>query len=316
MSEYRWINLLFLEKVKTAKATYIACSTCRKQIKLDNAFAHRSKRQQKKKKKKKKDSHSRNKRTFLVGESIFFSEVFLKCKLMITRNWFIAKILQSLNNICFEVIQSGIKSECFRLEQNSVIKCLVAEKSKPYKIFERMCVVNEEVWYIKKCSPMRKKHELAVTSLCRKEKLWSENILTLCEWKIAGLSGSKNRLSWWYSWTWRNPSLSISLKVGNWKRWKFFTLIERPSYFPQNQHESKKLYHRWECWIFSSLILITISNNKYDDKKTISTMQLIAPLNLLCLFQSYILDASGRSSVMHCLHCRFRVISASYRLRQ
>ena len=30
------------------------------------------------------------------------------------------------------------------------------------------------------------------------------------------------------------------------------------------------------------------------------------------IFQSYILDASGRSSVMHCLHCRFRVISASY----
>ena len=33
-------------------------------------------------------------------------------------------------------------------------------------------------------------------------------------------------------------------------------------------------------------------------------------------FQSYILDASGRSSVMRCLHCRFRVISASYQLRQ
>ena len=30
-------------------------------------------------------------------------------------------------------------------------------------------------------------------------------------------------------------------------------------------------------------------------------------------FQSYILDAS---SVMRCLHCRFRVLSASYRLRQ
>ena len=34
------------------------------------------------------------------------------------------------------------------------------------------------------------------------------------------------------------------------------------------------------------------------------------------IFQSYILDASGRCSVMCCLHCRFRVISAPYRLRQ
>ena len=34
------------------------------------------------------------------------------------------------------------------------------------------------------------------------------------------------------------------------------------------------------------------------------------------VFQSYILDASGRSSVMHCLHCWFQVITASYWLRQ
>ena len=36
----------------------------------------------------------------------------------------------------------------------------------------------------------------------------------------------------------------------------------------------------------------------------------------ISLFQSYILDAPRRSSVMHCLHRRFRVIIASYRLRQ
>ena len=46
--------------------------------------------------------------------------------------------LKSHENICFEAIQNGGKSECFRLEQSSVMKFLVAEKCEPCEIHRRM----------------------------------------------------------------------------------------------------------------------------------------------------------------------------------
>ena len=53
--------------------------------------------------------------------------------------WFIARIISISQNICFEVIQNGSKSNRV-LDQRSAIKFLVAEKCKPYK----MCNVYSE----------------------------------------------------------------------------------------------------------------------------------------------------------------------------
>ena len=68
--------------------------------------------------------------------------------------------------------------------------------------------------------------------------------------------------------------------------------------------------------IQDSLHLVRTIVEKVDRKafdRVCSQASLLLPA---FTFQSYILDASGRSSMMHCLHCRFRVSSASYWLRQ
>ena len=75
---------------------------------------------------------------------------------------------------------------------------------------------------------------------------------------------------------------------------------------------------RWFAFVVqNTMFLGNVFNRINYFKNILFSTWILIPLKILDgPFQSYILDASGRSSVMRCLHCRFRVISASYRLRQ
>ena len=52
-------------------------------------------------------------------------------------------------NNCFEAIKNGTKSECFKLEQESVIIFFITEKYKPCENFKRMCDVYGESCFCK-----------------------------------------------------------------------------------------------------------------------------------------------------------------------
>ena len=76
--------------------------------------------------------HSLNKVNIFEKSKIIFFHI---CKLIIVWNLFIAKNILISQKYLFEAIQNGNKSKYSRLEQRSVIKFLVAEKSKPCEIY-------------------------------------------------------------------------------------------------------------------------------------------------------------------------------------
>ena len=90
------------------------------------------------------ESHSINKRKFFFflrkkQNKFSFQNFFLKCKLCIVWNWFIAKIiLLSQKYLFYGYLKWWQIKQCSRLVQGFVIKFLVA-KCKPCEIYRRMC---------------------------------------------------------------------------------------------------------------------------------------------------------------------------------
>ena len=85
--------------------------------------------------------NSINKRNFLdKWKYIFFRNLFpLMQTLHCLESIHYKKLFLFGKNICCETIQNGRKWECSRLEQRSVIRCLMAEKYKPCKIYSVVC---------------------------------------------------------------------------------------------------------------------------------------------------------------------------------
>ena len=85
--------------------------------------------------------------------------------------------------ICYT---SGVKSECSRLEQSSLIKCLVTKKCKPCEIYRLLGLV---LWHINHCRLYNAKSSLDVHFLFLSwgiilwiELPWPENPANSCAW--------------------------------------------------------------------------------------------------------------------------------------
>ena len=61
-------------------------------------------------------------------------------KFFIVWNWFYSKIYFNLAKMFWSNSKWQQIKQCFRLEHSSVIKFLVTEKCKPYKIYRRICM--------------------------------------------------------------------------------------------------------------------------------------------------------------------------------
>ena len=123
-----------------------------------------------------------SRRIFLKKQYKSFMRIIFsnKSKLYIVWNWFIAKIYFNLTKIVllrlFKIAAN--QRECSRLEQRSVMKSLLAKKSKPCGIYRRMenCVLDKKFHT----------NGLNLMSLCQKDCPWSANTLTLWKRKNSG----------------------------------------------------------------------------------------------------------------------------------
>ena len=70
------------------------------------------------------------------------------------------------------------QKECFRLEQRSANKSLMAKKCKPNKIYTTMCDIYEEACLVKRYVFKCVKSRLAITSLSQRVD-GVDNLLTL-----------------------------------------------------------------------------------------------------------------------------------------
>ena len=71
------------------------------------------------------------------------------------------------------------QTECFRLEQRSVIKFLMAKKYKPNEIHRRKHNVYKEACFSKKNVYKWAKHDFSAINLSQKDSPWSWNIAIL-----------------------------------------------------------------------------------------------------------------------------------------
>ena len=69
--------------------------------------------------------------------------------------------------------------ECFRLEQISVIKFLLAEKCKSYEIYRRIYDVKREAYFREKNVYKLTKYEFATMRQSQNNRTWIGNTLTL-----------------------------------------------------------------------------------------------------------------------------------------
>ena len=108
---------------------------------------------------------------YSIREFFFFNKqnkfFFNKCKLCIGWNWFIAKIILTLQKYLFWGYSKWWQ---IKFEQRSVIKLLASKKYKPYKIYKRMYDVYRKVYFSQKNIYNQAKHGFASTSLNEKKK--------------------------------------------------------------------------------------------------------------------------------------------------
>ena len=113
-------------------------------------------------------------------KDFFYRICFHKCKRHIVWNWFMAKIILSQRNICFQKIQNSVANRVNapRLAQRSAIKSLVGEKCKPCEIYRRMSGVYGDGCFRKKMFENKLNVDLPLGS-CVEKTSYRGNTLTL-----------------------------------------------------------------------------------------------------------------------------------------